>query len=110
MGQPFWALTRVQHFSGLLDATLRHESDVEEEVAITGPRGTRVLQLRLSPLRSESDAVRGVVVVFHDVTELRRLEQIRRDFVSNVSHEFKTPLTAIRGYVCLLYTSPSPRD
>jgi two-component system, OmpR family, phosphate regulon sensor histidine kinase PhoR len=40
----------------------------------------------------------GAVVVLHDVTELRRLERVRQDFVANVSHEFKTPLTAIRGF------------
>jgi two-component system phosphate regulon sensor histidine kinase PhoR len=40
----------------------------------------------------------GTVVVFHDVSELRRLENLRRDFVANVSHELKTPLTAIRGF------------
>ncbi|MSO20863.1 MAG: PAS domain S-box protein [Acidobacteria bacterium] len=40
----------------------------------------------------------GVVLVLHDITELRKLEQMRRDFVANVSHEFKTPLTAIQGF------------
>ena len=46
----------------------------------------------------DGDAM-GVVVVLHDVSELRRLERVRRDFVANVSHELKTPLTSIRGYV-----------
>ncbi len=40
----------------------------------------------------------GVVVVLHDISELRRLERVRQDFVANVSHEFKTPLTAIQGF------------
>ena len=44
-------------------------------------------------------ADRGVVLVLHDITELKRADQIRRDFVANVSHELRTPLTAIRGYV-----------
>jgi two-component system, OmpR family, phosphate regulon sensor histidine kinase PhoR len=46
----------------------------------------------------ESGKPSGAVVVLHDVTELRRLERVRQDFVANVSHEFKTPLTAIQGF------------
>jgi len=46
----------------------------------------------------------GAVVVLHDITELRRLERVRRDFVANVSHEFKTPLTAIQGFAETLLT------
>jgi len=48
-----------------------------------------------SPIREK---LSGAVVVLHDVTELRRLERVRQDFVANVSHEFKTPLTAIQGF------------
>jgi two-component system, OmpR family, phosphate regulon sensor histidine kinase PhoR len=47
----------------------------------------------------EAPSGRGAVVVLHDITDLRRADQIRRDFVANVSHELRTPLTAIRGYV-----------
>jgi two-component system phosphate regulon sensor histidine kinase PhoR len=50
--------------------------------------------LEISPTEKPS----GAVVVLHDVTELRRLERVRQDFVANVSHEFKTPLTAIQGF------------
>jgi two-component system phosphate regulon sensor histidine kinase PhoR len=49
---------------------------------------------------------RGAVVVLHDITDLKRADQIRRDFVANVSHELRTPLTAIRGYVEALMDSP----
>ena len=51
---------------------------------------------------AQADRLSGVVVVLHDMTGIRRLERVRRDFVANVSHELKTPLTAIKGYVEML--------
>jgi len=47
---------------------------------------------------TEADSARGAVLVLHDVTEIRRLERVRRDFVANVSHELRTPLTTIQGF------------
>jgi two-component system phosphate regulon sensor histidine kinase PhoR len=58
----------------------------------------RVLLAKAAPVRALNGEVELVVMVFHDLTEVRRLEKMRRDFVANVSHEFKTPLTSIRGY------------
>jgi two-component system phosphate regulon sensor histidine kinase PhoR len=58
----------------------------------------RVLQANVAPVTSVAGVVNSAVVVFHDFTEIRRGERMRRDFVANVSHEFKTPLTSIRGY------------
>ena len=55
------------------------------------------LMARTAPV--EISPGRGAVVVLHDITDLRRADQVRRDFVANVSHELRTPLTAIRGYV-----------
>ncbi|MCC6641164.1 MAG: PAS domain-containing protein [Deltaproteobacteria bacterium] len=52
----------------------------------------------------------GTVAVFHDVTELRRLEGLRRDFVANVSHELKTPLTAVRGFAETLLGGDVPNE
>jgi two-component system phosphate regulon sensor histidine kinase PhoR len=57
----------------------------------------RTLTARAAPVASRG--AQGAVLVLHDITELRRADQIRRDFVANVSHELRTPLTAIRGYV-----------
>jgi len=67
---------------------------VLEIIAGTG----RVLQANVAPVRSVLGEVDSVVVVFHDLTDIRRTERMRRDFIANVSHEFKTPLTSIRGY------------
>jgi two-component system phosphate regulon sensor histidine kinase PhoR len=61
-------------------------------------RGGRTLQVNGARLRSADGRAFGFVLVLHDITELRRLEVIRRDFVANVSHELRTPLTAIKGY------------
>jgi len=47
----------------------------------------------------ENNTISGCLVVIHDITEIRRLERIRSDFVANVSHELKTPLTSIKGFV-----------
>jgi two-component system phosphate regulon sensor histidine kinase PhoR len=58
---------------------------------------SRTLIARAAPTTPGRD--HGVVLVLHDITELKRADQIRRDFVANVSHELRTPLTAIRGYV-----------
>jgi len=57
-----------------------------------------VLVAKAAPVRALSGHVELVVMVFHDLTEIRRMERMRKDFVANVSHEFKTPLTSIRGY------------
>jgi two-component system phosphate regulon sensor histidine kinase PhoR len=54
--------------------------------------------LKLLAARLPGSPCPGVVVVLHDITELRRLENLRRDFVANVSHELKTPLAAIKAY------------
>jgi two-component system phosphate regulon sensor histidine kinase PhoR len=59
---------------------------------------TRVLQANVAPVTNAFGSVDSVVVVFNDLTDIRRTERMRRDFVANVSHEFKTPLTSIRGY------------
>ncbi len=57
----------------------------------------RVLLARFARLERDT-AVLGVVIVFHDITRLRRLENVRKEFISNLSHEFRTPLTSIRGF------------
>lgn len=64
------------------------------EVTLQGLRHG-ILSVHVTPLAKD---VGGSTAVFHDVTELRRLEKVRKDFVANVSHELRTPITAIRGY------------
>jgi len=89
--------------------SIRHPAISELVAAALAGRSSDVLQL--SPPRDPSRTImaratpaagggaHGAVLVLHDITDLRRADQIRRDFVANVSHELRTPLTAIRGYV-----------
>ncbi|OLO40278.1 PAS domain-containing sensor histidine kinase [Alkalihalophilus pseudofirmus] len=51
-----------------------------------------------APIIGEDEKLRGIALVFHDITELKKLEQVRKDFVANVSHELKTPVTSIKGF------------
>jgi len=64
---------------------------------VVGSVRTKTFAVTATPIRS-NDATSGSVIVLHDISELRRLERARRDFAANVSHEFKTPLTAIQGF------------
>lgn len=83
--------------SDMCSRTLSGGKPVSEEMELSTPvRG--VFSVNTSPI-FEGAAVSGCLMVVHDITEVRRLEVKRRDFVANVSHELKTPLTAIRGYV-----------
>jgi len=60
------------------------------------------MDIMVSPLFNERGEIRGAIIVFTDVTDKKRLEKIRQDFISNVSHELKTPLTSIKAMVEVL--------
>jgi two-component system phosphate regulon sensor histidine kinase PhoR len=93
-------LFRVKAAREVVDAVLAGAPVQDREVELDG----RSVLLNARPLPAG-----GAVLVMHDLTELRRLEAIRRDFVANVSHELKTPLTSISGYAeTLLSLPPDP--
>ena len=88
-------LLDVNRLPGLHELSDRGLSGERAAVELTLQNGRQVL-VRTAPLR-EAD-LESAVLVFNEVTDLRRLEAVRRDLVANVSHELRTPLTAIRGY------------
>ena len=76
---------------------------LEEDDIVLYQNGEKILNLKSSPLMDAGKKQIGTLVVINDVTQLRRLENMRKDFVANVSHEIKTPLTAIKGFVETLH-------
>jgi two-component system, OmpR family, phosphate regulon sensor histidine kinase PhoR len=101
-GRPVIEAVRNSDLLGLIRRALRGEEGLRSEIAM-GIVQHRNFSVTATPVQAlEAAALNekpsGAVVVLHDVTELRRLERVRHDFVANVSHEFKTPLTAIQGF------------
>ena len=80
----------------MIEAVFKQGAPLTGELTLNDIR-LRMLSVNINPLKQAGD-IQGTVAVFHDVTELRRLERMRRDFVANVSHELKTPLTSIKGF------------
>jgi two-component system phosphate regulon sensor histidine kinase PhoR len=78
-----------------------------QELIFLGP-AERVFEVNAAALRAPDGNCAGVVLVFHDITRLKRLENVRKEFVANVSHELRTPLSAIKGYVEALLDEQPP--
>lgn len=95
LGRPLLEVTRSLAVHAAFVEALQSTSPVEREFVVSGP-ARRSLSLRAMRLPGQPSP--GVMLVLHDVTELRRLENLRREFVANVSHELKTPLASIKAY------------
>jgi two-component system phosphate regulon sensor histidine kinase PhoR len=93
--RPLLEICRHVEIEAVVRQALKDDQVCTREVALPGPP-RRTLNVLATQLPSESKP--GVVVVMQDITALRRLETIRRDFAANVSHELKTPLAAIKAY------------
>jgi two-component system phosphate regulon sensor histidine kinase PhoR len=105
---PTWAIGRPIHealrnsaLQSFVGRTLTENAPLQQEITLRPSSGTgdeaRYVQAVSAVLRDAAGRGFGVVVVLHEVTQLRRLELIRREFVANVSHEIKTPVSAIRA-------------
>jgi two-component system phosphate regulon sensor histidine kinase PhoR len=94
LGRPIWEAVRHPQLQELVQEALSGEQPPRLEFDVARTQST--VAATVSPLPGQP--VPGAVMVLHDVTELRRLESLRREFVQNVSHELKTPLSSIAAY------------
>lgn len=99
LGKQISEVPRLNALSEALEQAIRNQTTVRSESTLLGQQQDQVVEMEMSPLQDSEGNPAGAVIVLNDVTELRRLESVRRDFVSNVSHELKTPTTAISGLI-----------
>jgi two-component system phosphate regulon sensor histidine kinase PhoR len=96
-GKPFIEVIRNSEFLSLMEAVRKQETAGVAEIRIDSPL-EQYCVVQVSPLFYTDRELSGFVAVFHDITQLKKLEQTRKDFVANISHEIRTPITAIQGF------------
>ncbi|MGH9343246.1 MAG: ATP-binding protein [Terriglobia bacterium] len=92
---PLLDLVRDPGLRGMLAQVLSTHEPLRQTLQLPAADG-RVFEVQAAPLAEPTRA--GAIAILHDITDIERLERVRKDFVANVSHELRTPLTAIRGY------------
>jgi two-component system, OmpR family, phosphate regulon sensor histidine kinase PhoR len=117
IGRSVYETVRNAEFQEVIQQTLDQGSALAGEMTLgdsgnsnTDAPNERTIQLQSALLRDDDGQRIGLVLVLHDVTQLRRLESVRRDFVGNVSHEVKTPVSAIKAAVETLESLPDSGD
>ncbi|NJD55683.1 MAG: PAS domain S-box protein [Nitrospirae bacterium] len=96
-GVQFIDVVRNHEFSGLVGKVKNTLVPGMTNFRIEFPE-EKYISVRVSPLFYKEQELSGFVAIFHDITQIEKLEQVRKDFVANVSHELKTPITAIKGF------------
>ncbi len=97
-GKTLMEAFRNVELQNALDACRTEDKPVSQEISL-GDDNPLQLNVNIAPIKGLPEEESKTIMAFHDVTQLRKLERVRADFVANVTHEIKTPLTAILGFV-----------
>ena len=97
--KPVQGMLRNPELMEMIRGTLRNNNCAAAEVELFDGQQRTILEVRVVPLQDNEQQPIGALMVMDDVTRINRLENVRREFVANVSHELKTPITVIKGYV-----------
>ncbi len=101
IGKPFTQVVQHDKVRSILMTSLNEKTELTDEVEIYEPE-ERIYRVETSIVRDEHGNPTGVIALFSDITEIRRLERMKTEFVSTVSHELRTPLTSIKGFIATL--------
>jgi two-component system, OmpR family, phosphate regulon sensor histidine kinase PhoR len=101
-GAALLEIARDTRLDRLVTDTLRTGNSLQCEITLQERR----LEVSAVPMKDNAGLVTGVVILFHDITQLKQLDEVRKDFVANVSHELRTPLSILRGYIETLRDNP----
>jgi two-component system phosphate regulon sensor histidine kinase PhoR len=102
LGAPLLESVRDPAVERIVGDTLQRREPSQGELVID----RREFQMASVPMGKDNGEIAGAVVLFHDITDLKRADEIRRDFVANVSHELRTPLSILRGYIETMLDDP----
>lgn len=92
LGQQVFDLLDLPEYRSIRDL-------IKQQRSMTVDVGQRIIEVRVSLIKNPSGLINAMVLILHDITEQKKIDQDRRDFVSNVSHELRTPLTTVASYV-----------
>ena len=101
IGYHFYDVIRNECVYKILETCMKEKKHIVDEFIFKSQlEGNKILKVYANPIASQQECneIKGILLVFEDVTQVRKLEQLRSDFVSNVTHELKTPLTSIIGF------------
>ncbi|WP_084246461.1 two-component system histidine kinase PnpS [Planomicrobium okeanokoites] len=98
IGKFYGELPIPETFAGFIEKVFMTETPAREQLEYQSGINNRAIEVYGAPVIGSHEQWLGIVIVLHDITELKRLEQIRKDFVANVSHELRTPVTSIKGF------------
>ncbi|MHC0037393.1 two-component system histidine kinase PnpS [Pseudoneobacillus sp. C159] len=98
MSQLYYNVIQYKEITNLIEEIFMTEQNIKRTLLLPIGIERRFFDVFGSPIIGTQNEWKGVLLVFHDITELKKLEQMRKDFVANVSHELKTPITSIKGF------------